>query len=141
MAQSLAASTINAVNGVLSQLGSLGARDMSTPTPTPVIPGSVTRRHTDNRPIPEFAEGGSLLATRPTTATFGEGGPELVNFTPLSRVGKNVGKLFGDTSGMGGVNGTIRVAVDLSPDLTGRIVEQSMDGVAEVLSKVNRSKF
>lgn len=88
-----------------------------------------------------FAEGGTLLATRPTQAVFGEGGPELVNFTPLSRVGKNVGKIFGDKSGIGGgMDGTIRVMVDLSPDLEGRIVEQSMDGVASVLARVNRSK-
>jgi hypothetical protein len=70
---------------------------------------------------------------------FGEGGPELVNFTPLNRVGKNVNKIFGDRSS-GGMGGTLRVAVDLSPDLEGRIVEQSLDGVAEVISSVNRSK-
>jgi hypothetical protein len=87
-----------------------------------------------------FAEGGSLLATRPTTATFGEAGPELVNFTPLSRIGKNIHKIFGDLNGGGGVNGQIRVVVDLSPDLEGRIVEKSMDGVADVMARVGRSK-
>lgn len=88
-----------------------------------------------------FAEGGTLLATRPTRAVFGEGGPELVNFMPLDRIGKNINKVFGDKSGMGGgMNGQIRILVDLSPDLEGRIVEKSMDGVADVVAKVGRMK-
>jgi hypothetical protein len=143
MMDSLIASTQGAIAGMASMMGSLGARDMSGPIPVTVPTGS-----TDliNQGVPpsvaenlKFAEGGTLLATRPTTATFGEGGPELVNFTPLSRAGKNVGKLFGDRSG-GGINGMIRVTVDLSPDLEGRIVEQSLDGVADVMAQINRSK-
>jgi hypothetical protein len=43
-------------------------------------------------------------------------------------------------NGGGGVNGQIRVVVDLSPDLEGRIVEKSMDGVADVMARVGRSK-
>lgn len=145
MAQSLAASTVNAVNGVLSQLGSIGGGIGGGGFTAPLTQSPIS--NLINQGVPpsvaeglKFAEGGTLLATRPTRATFGEGGPELVNFTPLSRIGKNINKVFGNTPGNGGVNGTIRVAVDLSPDLTGRIVEQSMDGVAEVLAQVNRSK-
>jgi hypothetical protein len=142
MAQSLAANTVNAINGVLSQLGSIGGGigggGFTSPLPSNNSGGSAPVfdhvREGSGRSV-----GDSLLATRPTTSILGESG--LSNLTPMSRVGKSAGTSFGDSSGGGGVNGTIRVAVDLSPDLQGRIVEQSMDGVAEVLSKVNRSKF
>lgn len=87
------------------------------------------------------AEGGSVIATRPTRAIFGERGPELATFTPLGRTGRDVNKLFGDkSSGGGGVNGQIVIGIDLSPDLEARIVENSMNGVAEVVLRVNRSK-
>lgn len=85
-----------------------------------------------------FAEGGSVIATRPTRAMFGERGPELATFTPLNRNGRDVNKLFGDVSGGG--EGTINLDILLSPDLEARIVENSMDGVANVLARVNRSK-
>lgn len=85
-----------------------------------------------------FRHGGTLIATRPTTATFGEV-PEAVTFTPLDRRGRDVGKLF--TSGdIGGGEGRIALDILLSPDLEARIVEHSMDGVAEVVSRVNRAK-
>lgn len=84
-------------------------------------------------------EGGTVLATRPTTAMFGEGGPELATFTPLSRTGRDVNKLFGDVSGGG--EGRISLDILLSPDLEARIVENSMDGVANVLARINRSKI
>ena len=85
------------------------------------------------------AEGGSLLATRPTRELFGEAGPELVTFTPINRIGRNEGKL--DVSGgLSGMDGKIRVLIDLSPGLEGRIIEKSMDGVGNILAQVNRSK-
>lgn len=86
-----------------------------------------------------FAEGGTLLATRPTTVTFGENGPEMGQFTPLTRLGANVGKIFG-ASGNTGAEGTITVEVLLSPDLEARVVDKSMNGVANVIAKVNRIK-
>jgi len=52
-----------------------------------------------NTPIPSFATGGTMIATRPTLAQFGEV-PEMVQFTPLSKIG-------------GGGNGPQRVEVDL----------------------------
>ena len=81
-----------------------------------------------------------MVANRPTTVTFGERGEwEAATFVPLEHSGKDVGKLFGDVSG-GGVNGQILVGVSLSPDLEGRIIQRSMDGVAEVVATVNRRK-
>jgi hypothetical protein len=34
--------------------------------------------------VQEFAEGGTLLASQPTLALFGEAGPEVVQFTPMA---------------------------------------------------------
>lgn len=85
-----------------------------------------------------FRHGGTLVATRPTTATFGEV-PEIVSFTPIGNRGRDVGKIFasGDLS-----KGEGRIALDilLSPDLEARIIEESMDSVADVVSRVTRSK-
>lgn len=87
------------------------------------------------------AEGGTLIATRPTRAVFGEGGAEAVTFTPLTKIGRNEGKV--DVSGSLddlGMNGKIAVDLYLSPDLEARVVENSMNGVAEAIVKINRTK-
>lgn len=144
MMQSLLATTTNAVNQAsASMAAAAGSLNALIGLPQNVNPFagnlSVQEGEVGSRPAGGFAEGGTLIATRPTRALFGEGGPELVNFTPLNRIGKNINKIFGDRSG-GGINGQIRVLVDLSPDLEGRIVEKSMDGVADVISKVGRMK-
>jgi hypothetical protein len=36
--------------------------------------------------VSEFAEGGTLIADKPTLALFGEAGPEVVQFTPMSQL-------------------------------------------------------
>lgn len=87
----------------------------------------------------KYAEGGSVIATRPTTAVFGERGAELATFTPLTRQGRDVGKLFG-AGDMSKGEGRIALDILLSPDLVANIVEESMDGVADVITRVNRSK-
>lgn len=84
-----------------------------------------------------FREGGSLLATKPTTATFGEV-PELVTFTPLSGRGENIGKMFG--SGPGASGGEVEILLTLSPDLEARIVNKSMEETANVVLRLNRTK-
>lgn len=85
-----------------------------------------------------FRHGGTLIATQPTTATFGEV-PEAVTFTPLGRRGRDVGKIFASGNGSGG-EGRIALDITLSPDLRAQIVEDSMDGVASVIARVNGSK-
>jgi hypothetical protein len=37
--------------------------------------------------VQEFATGGTLIASKPTLALFGEAGPEVVQFTPMSELG------------------------------------------------------
>ena len=91
------------------------------------------------RPRNRRAEGGTIVADKPTTVLFGERGLEAATFTPIGRSGKDVGKIFSDVEGAG-LNGTIVVAVDLSPDLEGRVVRRSMDGVANIIGRVNNRK-
>lgn len=87
-----------------------------------------------------YAEGGTIIANRPTRAVFGERGPEAVTITPLNRVGADVGKVFGDTSNMGGVGGNVSISLELSPDLEARIVDSSLESVSVHLEKIARSK-
>ena len=90
-----------------------------------------------------FAEGGTMIADRPTTVTFGEGqGLEMATFTPLNKTGRDVNKLFTNLSGQGGgsMDGTLEVDVTLSPDLEARIVKRSMDETAGIITRVKNSK-
>ena len=90
-----------------------------------------------------YAEGGMMIADRPTTVTFGEGdGLEMATFTPLNKTGRDVNKLFTNLSGQGGggSDGVLEVDVTLSPDLEARIVRRSMDETAGIITKVKNSK-
>ena len=87
-----------------------------------------------------FAEGGSIIADKPTAAIFGERGRELVTFTPLDKTGRDVNKLFGDTSGIGTSGGRMLIEMLLSPDLEARVIENSLSRTAEIVARVSRSK-
>lgn len=91
-----------------------------------------------------LAKGGQFVATKPTTATFGEGGEaELVTITPLSKLGSLQSKQpLNGLNGMDGRNGQTKIVLDmnLSPDLEARVVQKSMDGTANVIQRINRSK-
>lgn len=88
----------------------------------------------------EMASGGQFIATRPTNLTVGEGNkPEIVSVIPLAKLlGGSLG--INGTGGSNGMNGKIEVAVSLSAGLEAEIVNKAMDGVGEVVSRVNRSK-
>lgn len=86
-----------------------------------------------------FAEGGTLIAKRPTVAMFGESGAEMVNFTPLNKSGTNIGKVFGDIGGLGGAGGQISLRVMLSEGLIAEIVDASMNNVASHIEYTRRS--
>lgn len=86
-----------------------------------------------------YAEGGTVLANKPTRAIFGENGLEMATFMPLGRIGKNVNKIFG--SGLAGAGGgNITIALDLSPDLEGRIIANTLDETANIMLRTRRSK-
>ena len=88
-----------------------------------------------------FAEGGTMIADRPTTVTFGEGGLEIAKFIPLSRSGNDVGKVFSNLSSSGrGMDGKLSVELLLSPDLEARIMENSLGQFSDILVSVERSR-
>lgn len=91
-----------------------------------------------------LAEGGSFLATTPQTIRVAENTPELITATPLGKIGNDMNKLFmqagmnkNSESTMGG---QLELGVTLSPDLETRIIRKSLDGAADVVMRVNRSK-
>ncbi len=86
----------------------------------------------------QFASGGAMVASRPTTAVFGEGGePELAVFLPLSKL-KN--PTVSAASMVGGNNGKIKLEVLLSPDLEARIVQQAANNVSATITRIQREK-
>lgn len=87
-----------------------------------------------------LAEGGSFLATTPTSINVAENRPELITATPLGRPGRDVGKLFANLGSGEGGGGSMEIGLTLSPDLEARIIRRSMDETANVVLKINRSK-
>jgi hypothetical protein len=78
-----------------------------------------------------YAEGGTVIATKPTAAIFGERGPEKATFEPLTRTGANVGKIYGGNAESFG--GKAVIAVSLSEGLEARIVDNTLGAVASVV--------
>lgn len=88
-----------------------------------------------------FAEGGNLLVDKPTRFTAGENfEPEMISVTPLSRIGKNVGKTFGGLSNKGGMGGDLSIQLVLSPDLEARIISNTLDQTANIFTKIVKGK-
>lgn len=132
-------SLMSATNQMFSNMAAQAASAFSYASPFLNVP-QLTQEGLDQYHQSEwgFKQGGTLIATRPTTATFGEV-PEAVTFTPLNHQGRNTGKIFSTGGGSGG-EGRIALDINLSPDLQARIVEESMNGVADVIARVNRAK-
>jgi hypothetical protein len=93
---------------------------------------------------PEYAgpqaEGGTIIARKPTVAIFGEAGPEAATFTPLSQLGAK--STFGGQSISGRQSSTnkLRLEMLLSPDLEARIIDQALDEVADVTFTIERER-
>jgi ketosteroid isomerase-like protein len=79
-----------------------------------------------------YAEGGTLIATHPTSAIFGDAGPEKVTFTPLSRQGADVGRVFG---GGDAVGGKATVTIALTEGLKGEIIDNTLAAAAVELQQ------
>jgi hypothetical protein len=84
----------------------------------------------------EYAGGGSLFASQPTSVLFGERGPEVATFTPIGRTGVNVSQSYGSVPAgvsMSNSGGKVKMELYLSPDLEYRIIESALNGVADVV--------
>lgn len=118
--------------GMLTQLATVQAQiqaRLSNPMqvkPNPNMP-SVGRQ----------AKGGTYYADTPTTAVFGEAGPEIAQFTPLN------GSRQPKTTTVGGrdepVNGKISLLVSLDRDLIAEIEENTLNRAGDILMEVQRS--
>jgi len=88
-----------------------------------------------------FAKGGTLFANRPTNVTFGEGGLEMATFTPLDRRGQDTNKIFSSLGGgANGADGKISIELLLSPDLESRIVSNTLNKTADIVTRIRNSK-
>ena len=92
--------------------------------------------------VPSKAEGGIVIANKPTTVTFGEAGAEMATFTPLNRAGVNTNQVIGNLpAGVGGGGGgKYVVGISLSPGLEGKIVDQALDQASEIMFKIERAR-
>jgi hypothetical protein len=86
------------------------------------------------------AEGGIFSASSPTTLRFGEAGAEVASVMPLNRIGKNVGKLMSGSLPGGSGAGKMTIELLLSPDLESRIVANSLNETANIITRIQRSK-
>jgi len=90
--------------------------------------------------IDGFAQGGIALARKPSMLLFGEAGPEVAQLTPLNQLG-NQQKLGGQLSmDKNSPMGMIRMEMLLSPDLEARIVDQTLNEVADVTFTIERER-
>jgi hypothetical protein len=85
--------------------------------------------------IPGFADGGTMVARKPTLALFGEKTPEIASFTPINKVNGN-----GGLSGGGGMGGSLDLRISISEGLIADIVEASLESVAAHVEHVRRSE-
>lgn len=87
------------------------------------------------------AFGGTYFASRPTNATFGERGPELAMFIPLSGAMSSISKISGSGGALAGQGGgKMEIFLTLSPDLEARVINTTMDKTANIIARVNNSK-
>ena len=87
--------------------------------------------------IPGFADGGTLIARKPTLALFGEKSPEVASFQPINKGGFSAS--FGNPGGGGGAGGQMSLRISLSEGLVADIVENSLEKMATHIDKTRRS--
>lgn len=81
-----------------------------------------------------FAEGGGMIASKPTTATFGEAGPELGSFIPLNKLGQVLG-------GAGGGDGAkVELTVKAEDGFYVEVADQVMGEMADVIVNTERGR-
>lgn len=88
---------------------------------------------------PNFAYGGSMIVTTPTTFRAGEGGlPERVDVTPLFNRNSSLGDVKGSMGSS--MSGMMKVLISLSPGLEGKIIESTLGQFDNILAGIERSR-
>jgi hypothetical protein len=88
------------------------------------------------------AEGGTIIARKPTVAIFGEAGDEMATFTPLNKLGsqESAARIRPmDASNMPR-DGRIRLEMLLSPDLEARVVDNTLGEIADINFAIERAR-
>lgn len=85
---------------------------------------------------PGFAQGGSVIANKPTMALFGEAGLEMATFTPLRGSGVRGQNSLNDIT-RGQRESRIILEVDLSRDLLVKTKDELANELADVIFQVN----
>jgi hypothetical protein len=97
-------------------------------------------------PVTEFdnaggqAEGGTIIARKPTVAIFGEAGPEMATFTPLNKLGSQGSKVTPMSATNMPMDGRIRLEMLLSPDLEARVVDNTLGEIADINFAIERAR-
>jgi hypothetical protein len=87
------------------------------------------------------AEGGTIIARKPTVAVFGEAGPEMATFTPLNKLGSVGGAAITPmNAGNMSRDGRIRLEMLLSPDLEARVVDNTLGEIADINFAIERAR-
>jgi len=126
---------VNVLNQLIAQVSAIASAGLQFSSGAPT--GRINLSGGIKNVGPQAA-GGSYLATSPTTATFGEAGPELATFIPLknSMPATNLQGIGGGA----GLGGMLKLMIDLNPDLEARIVNESLDNVATVIRQTERER-
>jgi hypothetical protein len=114
----------------------LNALKLST---SDIVPPQSFGRNIDN--AGGQAEGGTIIARKPTVALFGEAGPEMATFTPLSKLGTQgtTAKItpMGDSMPR---DGRIQLEMLLSPDLEARVVDNTLGELADINFAIEKAR-
>ena len=86
------------------------------------------------------AEGGTIIARKPTVAIFGEAGPEMAEFTPLNKLGTDAPRITPTDAGQATRSGKLRLEMLLSPDLEARIIDDTLGEIADVNFTIERAR-
>ncbi|NGX44863.1 MAG: hypothetical protein K940chlam2_00003 [Chlamydiae bacterium] len=81
--------------------------------------------------------GGSIIATSPTTLLVGEGTPERVDVTPLSRSTGAPRAGFGGGGLSGGGEGRVIIDVNMGHGLVGEVIDEAMEEIAGVITRIS----
>jgi hypothetical protein len=90
-----------------------------------------------------YAKGGTFVAKRPTVIEVGEQGEELVSITPISKISQGIG-MKNDMSLSSEIQATLggraRIEILLSPDLQGRIIENTLSNLDSIIEAAERQQ-
>lgn len=104
---------------------------------------SSTTPVTDDRAIEWYAKGGTFVAKRPTLIGVGESGDELVQVTPMADINRNINNIMDaslSTRSAQSIGGNAQIYITLSPDLRGRIIEDTLARLDSILESAERAE-